>query len=409
MLGKMKNEKLSFGLDLGVQTLKASLVRTKDSENLELLGVHEVKTVGLKGPAVSDLNELSDCIQRAVHGLVEKTGHKVKHLNIGFGGDLITVRESGAVIPLVDHGNKVISVQDVRKVIHQARMLGIHLEEEILHDFPKYFKVDDVNTAINPAGLYGRKLSGQFLLVITNMTRLRNIAKAVNQAGYELGQAYFSSYAASQVAMDTKTRSQGVAFVDIGSTSTAVLIFKDGLLQQIEIIPWGGVNVTQSIAGQLGLVLDLAEDIKKSHAVAFKSVAENEEEILVKRETGYMPIKRIGISQAIGPEVDKFVDHVQSTIKASPYYHHLNAGIVMVGGGSLLPGLIERIEEATNLKVTTGVPTKGLNNSVLYAGVIGLAQMSSMSTSSSTVQNQSSKRWTSKLTNTFKELYQEYF
>ncbi|MBP6342659.1 MAG: cell division protein FtsA [Candidatus Omnitrophica bacterium] len=408
MLQTFKGEKLSYGLDLGVQTMKASLVRTKDSENLELLGVHEVKTVGLKGAAVSDLNELSDCIQRAVSGLVNKTGFRVKTLNIGMGGDLVTVRESGAVIPLVDHGNKVINAQDVKKVKQQARLLGVHLEEEIIHDFAKCFKVDDVNTAINPAGLYGRKLSGSFLLVITNLTRMRNIAKAVNQAGFELGQIYFSSYAASQVALDQKSRKDGIAFIDVGSTSTAVLFYKDGLLQQIELIPWGGVNVTQSIAGQLSLVLDLAEDIKKSHAVAHKT-SESEEEILVKRETGYMPIKRIGISKAIGPEIDKFVDMVQKVIKDSPNYHHLNAGVVMVGGGSLLPGLIERIEEATNLRVTSGVPTKGLNNSALYAGVIGLAQMSSIDAINSAIAAQAPKNWTTRLTNSFKELYQEYF
>lgn len=409
MMRKFKGEKLFYGLDLGVQTLKASLVRTQDANNLELLGVHEVKTVGLKGSAVSDLNELSDCIQRAVQGLVAKTGHKVKSLNIGMGGDLVTIRESSSVIPLVDHGNKVISAQDIKKVKEQARLLGVHLEEEILHDFPKYFKVDDVNTAINPSGLYGRKLSGSFLLVITNMTRLRNIAKAVNQAGFELGHAYFSSYAASQVALDQKARMDGVAFIDVGSTSTAVLIFKDGLLQHIELIPWGGVNVTQSIAGQLSLVLDLAEDIKKSHAIAQKTSTDNEEEILVKRENGYMPIKRAGISQAIGPEVDKFVEHVQKVIKGSSFYQSLNAGIVMVGGGSLLPGLIERIEEATNLKVTTGVPTNGLNNSVVYAGVIGLAQMSSINSINLTMNAQVSKNWTARLSNSFKELYQEYF
>ena len=409
MLRKLKGEKLAYGLDLGVQTMKVSLVRTQDSDNLELLGVHEIKTAGLKGAAVSDLNELSDCIQRAVQALVNKTGFKVKSLNIGLGGDLISVRESGAVIPLVDHGNKVISAQDIRKVKQQARLLGIHLEEEILHDFPKYFKVDDVNTAINPAGLYGRKLSGSFLLVITNMTQMRNIAKAVNQAGFELGHTYFSSYAASQVAVDHKTRTEGVAFIDVGSTSTAVLIFKDALLQHIELIPWGGVNVTQSIAGQLNLVLDLAEDIKKSHAVAHKTSTDNEEEILVKRETGYMPIKRAGISQAICPEVDKFVEHVRNAVKGSPYYHHLNAGIVMVGGGSLLPGLIERVEEATNLRVTTGFPTKGLNNSVVYAGVIGLAQLSSINALNIVKADQTPKNWTARLSNSFKELYQEYF
>jgi cell division protein FtsA len=409
MLSKIKREKFCCGLDLGVQTVKAGLVRAQDMDNLELLGVHEVKTAGLKDSAVSDLNEFSDCIQKAVGGLIQKTGLKIKSVHIGLGGDLVGVRESSAVIPLLDHGNKVINQQDVKKVRHQARLLGIQLEEEILHDFPKYFKVDDVNTAINPAGLYGRKLGGNFLLLLTNLTRMRNIAKAVNQAGFELGQPCFSSYAASQVALDKKAKSDGVALIDIGSTSTAILIFKEGLLQSVQLIPWGGSNVTQSIAGQLNLALDLAEEIKKSHAVAQKGTPDGEEEILVKREQGYMPIKRAGISQAIGPEIDKFIEHIQRSIKESEYYHHLNAGLVMVGGGSLLPGLIERIEETTNLTVGTGMLTKGLNNSALYAGVIGLAQMNCMQTLNLALAAKTPKHWTATLSNTFKELYQEYF
>ncbi len=409
MLPKIKREKFSCGLDLGVQTMKAGLVRAQDMDNLELLGVHEMKTAGLKDFAVSDLNEFSDCIQKTVAGLSHKTGFKINTIHIGMGGDLINVRESSAVIPLLDHGNKVITGQDVKKVRHQARLLGIHLEEEILHDFPKYFKVDDVNTAINPVGLYGRKLGGHFLLLLTNLTRMRNIAKAVNQAGFELGESYFSSYAASVVALDKKAKADGVALIDIGSTSTAILIFKDGLLQNVQVIPWGGSHVTQSIATQLNLALDLAEEIKKSHAVAHKTSPDNEEEILVKREHGYMPIKRAGISQAIGPEVDKFIEHIQKSIKGSEYYHHLNAGLVMVGGGSLLPGLIERIEEVTNLSVSNGMLTKGLNNSALYAGVIGLAQMNCTQTMNLALAAKTPKHWTTTLSNSFKELYQEYF
>jgi len=409
MLPNMKREKFCCGLDLGVQTMKASLVRAQDVDNLELLGVQEVKTAGLKDGAVSDLNEFSDGIHKVVTALSHKTGLKIKTIHIGMGGDLVGVRESSAIIPLLDRGNKVINQQDVRKVREQARLLGVQLEEEILHDFPKYFKVDDVNTAINPVGLYGRKLGGHFLLLLTNLTRMRNIAKAVNQAGFELGQTLFSSYAASQVALDKKAKNDGVALIDIGAISTAILIFKDGLLQSVQLIPWGGAHVTQSIASQLNLALDLAEDIKKSHAVAQKSSADMEEEILVKREQGYMPIKRAGISQAIGPEIDKFIEHIQRSVKGSEYYHHLNAGLVMVGGGSLLPGLIERIEEITNLTVSTGMLTKGLNNSSLYAGVIGLAQMNCTQTLNLALAAKTPKHWTATLSNTFKELYQEYF
>ena len=82
MLPKIKREKFSCGLDLGVQTMKAGLVRAQDMDNLELLGVHEMKTTGLKDSAVSDLNEFSDCIQKTVTGLSHKTGFKIKTVHI---------------------------------------------------------------------------------------------------------------------------------------------------------------------------------------------------------------------------------------------------------------------------------------------------------------------------------------
>jgi len=81
----------------------------------------------------------------------------------------------------------------------------------------------------------------------------------------------------------------------------------------------------------------------------------------------------------------------------------------MVGGGSLLPGLIERIEETTNLTVSTGMLTKGLNNSSLYAGVIGLAQMNCTQALNLALAAKTPKHWTATISNTFKELYQEYF
>ena len=74
-------------------------------------------------------------------------------------------------------------------------------------------------------------------------------------------------------------------------------------------------------------------------------------EILVKREKGYIPIRRESVCEAVNWEIENFLTHLETVVKGSYLYHHLNKGIVMVGGGSLLPGAIERIEERVN---TTG-------------------------------------------------------
>ena len=81
----------------------------------------------------------------------------------------------------------------------------------------------------------------------------------------------------------------------------------------------------------------------------------------------------------------------------------------MVGGSSLLPGLLERIEERVNLPVAMGAATKGLNNAALYASSIGLAQMHYLKSRRETIDIKSAKNFKDKIVQTVKDLCQEYF
>lgn len=407
-----KIAKVSYfcGLDVGTHAIKASLIRAHDADNLELLGVFEVRTTGLKEASISDITELADGINRVMDGLMQKTGIKVDAVQLGLSADLLSSRRSGAIIPLIDSGTKVIARSDVQKVNHQARLLGAQLDEEIIHDFPQFYKVDDANVALNPIGLYGRKLETHLLLLVANAVRVRNLTKAVHQAGFEVNQVGFSSYAACQVAVEKDIREQGCALIDIGAHMTSVLFFKKGMLGDLQFIPWGGSYVTQSIAERLSLTVDMAEDIKKAHAVAAKtSPQDNAGEILVKREKGYMPIRREAVCEAVNWEIENLLTHLETVVKGSPLYHQLNKGIVMVGGAALLPGLIERIEERTNLPVVMGATTNGLNNAVVYAGSIGLAQMHYLKQQENIFDIRRAKNFKEGVINAFKEVAQEYF
>ncbi len=398
------------GLDIGTQSVKASIIRARDAENLELLGVSETKTLGLREASISDITELAESIARAVEGVVEKTGIKVNAVQLGLSADLLTSRRSTAIIPLIDSGTKVIAKSDLVKVNHQARLLGAQLDEEIIHDFPQQYKVDDANVALNPIGLYGRKLETSLLLLVANAVRVRNLTKAVHQAGFEVNQVGFSSYAACEVAVDKQAKEEGCAVIDIGAHMTAVLFFKKGKLGDLQFIPWGGSYVTQSIAERLSLTIDMAEDIKKTHALAVKTApAEHAGEILVKREKGYMPIRREAVCEAVNWEIENLLTHLEAVVKGSSMYHDLNKGIVMVGGAALLPGLIERIEERTNLPVAMGAATNGLNNAVIYAGSIGLAQMHYLKRKDETLDIRQVKNFKDRIVNALKDVAQEYF
>lgn len=398
------------GLDLGTHTMKASIVRARDEENLDLLGVFETRATGFKEASISDISELALCIQRTVQGVMAKTGVKVHAVQLGVSGSFLTTRRSTAIIPLIDSGTKVISKFDLRRVDTQAKLLGVNLEEEIIHDFPQWYKIDDINTSINPTGLIGRKIESSLLLLTANSVRLRNLTKAVHQAGFEVNSVACAGYAASDVAIDSADKALGCALVDIGANITSVIFFKNGIVGDVQFIPWGGNYVTQSIAERLSLTIDLAEEIKKTHAVANQAdPKEVSGEILVKREKGYIPIRRESVCEAVNWEIENFLTHLETVIKGSYLYHHLNKGIVMVGGGSLLPGAIERIEERVNTTVRMGAATPGLNNSALYAASIGLARMHYLKKKQESIGIKTPLNFRDKIINSVKELCQEYF
>ncbi len=410
MFKRMAQQQYFCGLDLGTHTMKSSIVCAKDEENLDLLGVFETRTTGFKEASIDDITELADCIQRTVQGVMQKTGIRIHAVQLGVSGSFLATRRTSAVIPLVDSGTKVISKFDLRRVDHQAKMLGVNLDEEIIHDFPQWYKVDDINTSINPTGLIGRKIESSLLLLTAQALRMRNLTKAVHQAGFEVNSVAFGGYAASDVVVDKEDKAQGCALVDIGANITSVIFFKNGIVGDVQFIPWGGDFVTQSIAERLSLTVDLAEEIKKTHAVANQpNPKEVSGEILVKREKGYIPIRRESVCEAVNWEIENFLTHLETVVKGSNLYHHLNKGIVMVGGGALLPGAIERIEERINTPVRMGAATPGLNNSAVYAATIGLGRMHYLKKVRESIGIRTPLNLKDKIVNSVKELCQEYF
>lgn len=412
MLRKFIGEKYCCGLDIGSQAVKVSIIKTGDDSTSSLLGVFETKTNGFKNGSVSDLGELSECIHAAIEGLTRRTGIKVKELQLGVGGGIITIRQGAAVIPLLDRGSKAITQRDVKKVQLQAKLLGAKMEDVVIHAFPQYYKVDDINIASNPIGLYGRKLEIKTLLIIINSTLLKNLTKAVNQAGYDVTNLFFSSLSCGLASLNEYQRRQGCILLDIGAAVSDLLIFHEGQLKYLATIPIGGDNITKSIATQLNLSSDLSENIKKSYASAIKHEGVNEEDVLIKKGDEYLPIKKEIISQAIEPVVDQLVNTVLSDVRNSDLWDQMNAGIIMVGGGSMLSGLAERIEQNANMPVKIGrihIAGKRLQHAAKYSASVGLALTGFNQNFTFSHQSKGHANAAAHFVSKIKELYQEYF
>ena len=412
MIKKIVGDKYFCGLDIGAYSIKAALIEARDSERPSLVGVFEAKTSGYKDASVADLEELTECIQHTMRGLTKKTRVKLKEIVLGISGELVQTRSSHAAIPLVDRGNKVINHRDLRKIHSQTKLLGVNMDEMVLHHFPQYYKVDDVNIALNPLGLFGRKLEMYSLLIITRNTLVKNLMTAVNQAGFDVARLFFSSYASSYASLKGEHKQLGSILIDLGSSFSNILMFKDGRLLTLIPIPLGGYHVSKNIAQELNLTFDLAEEIKKSYGCIPSTDQQGEEDILIKRRDGYLPIKKKSISDAIDPVTTRLIDELLEAVKGSELFDQMSRGIVLVGGGALLPGLPERLEQETNLPVQVGqihVAMRKLTFAPKFATAVGLAQSAILPADGELFAGQHQPKGIGRLLFRMKELYQEYF
>ena len=121
-------EKTFCGLDIGAQKIKAGILKAHDANRMELLGVYEQKTEGFDRSSVTDLGRFSECIYETISNLVDKTGVKVKSVQLGLGGELVEFRSTNTVIPISEKASRTIQKNDVLKINNQARLLGVKVE-----------------------------------------------------------------------------------------------------------------------------------------------------------------------------------------------------------------------------------------------------------------------------------------
>jgi cell division protein FtsA len=340
-------------LDVGSSKISAcaAQIRKRQVSNLFF---ESAASRGVRDGVIVDSIALIDAVEKLLRNLKKKSGINIKFLHVNISGQDIVTKHSRAIIPLAERGNKVITVSDMQRATEQARILGSSLEEEIIHIIPSSYSIDSKSNITNPIGLYSHKLEVDLFLVCGKMSSVETLSRVINQAGYEVSRMSFSGLATSKAVFDRKMKEGVTVFCDIGSDITEILIFRDGLLKDIEILPLGGNNLTFQIQEALKIPFDLAEDIKRSYGVVGdpEKLDENKE-ILVKKSDFYKPIKQKAVSQIVSTGAKLICLQIKEAVEKKIPLYEIN-NFVIVGRMMLLEGFIEMLEGSLGIQVRLG-------------------------------------------------------
>jgi cell division protein FtsA len=368
-------EDIVVGIDVGT-TKVCTLVARVEEDALRIMGVGIEPSEGVKKGVIVDLVAASQAIARSIEKAEQTSGMEINSALVSLAGAHVASINSRGVVGI--SGDSVDEV-DIERALEAARAVAIPHDREVIHVIQRGFVVDGQDGIKQPIGMHGYRLEVEAHIITAGATTVQNLRQAVAASGVEVEHFVLNPLASAEVVLNDTERSMGSIVCDMGGGTTDLAIYVDGDVWHTMVLPVGGNHITADIAQLLRLPIQQAEEIKKQYGHAIKGEVGMEETFSVRPfgEDNPVLISRHDLAHIIEARVEEIFSLALQEIKRSGYDGLLPAGMVLTGGGSLLPGIRQLASRALGMPVRTAQPEKlvGLAdrlNSPAFSTSVGL-------------------------------------
>jgi cell division protein FtsA len=376
----MQNDKIVVGLDIGTTKICVLVGRKNEFGKLEILGMGKAVSEGVVRGIVSNIDKTVDAIKKAIRQAEEQSGINIGVVNVGIAGQHIkSLQHNGSITR--NSAETEITVDDVNRLTNDMYRLVTPPGSEIIHVMPQDYKVDYEEGILDPVGMSGVRLEGNFHIITAQSTAINNINKCVTKAGLEIDNLILEPLASSMSVLSEEEKEAGVALIDIGGGTTDLAIFKDGIIRHAAVLPFGGNIVTSDIKQGCLVMQNQAEQLKVKFGKAISEEASDYEIVSIPglRDRAPKEISLKNLAHIIEARMEEIIELVYAEIQRTGHADKLAAGIVLTGGGSQLQNLVQLTEYVTGLDTRIGYPNEHLGKSrieavksPMYATTVGL-------------------------------------
>lgn len=388
----MSEGKIVVGVDIGTSKIVTIITRA-DDESVNVLGVCEVPSRGVKKGQIVDIKEAVDSINNSLDGAERMAGYSVSRIIASIGGSHIESQNSRGVVAVSAPAGE-ITESDLNRVIDAAKAVSLPSSRLIVHVLPRNYIVDGQEGIKDPIGMTGMRLEVDTHIISAASTSLSNLEKAFSQVGIDIDGIVFSGYASSLAVLSETEKELGVVLIDIGAGTTDISIYTEGSVAYSSVLPIGARHITNDLAIGLRISLESAEKIKiylsnsqkkpKAERLGetFERETRNADEVDLSSLRLPEDLRKVShktlTDGIIRPRLNEIFTMIGIETKRSGYAGLTPAGIVITGGGALTVGISDSAKRTLAMPVRIGIPInmKGLIDEIedsSFATVVGLA------------------------------------
>lgn len=373
------NERIVVGVDIGTTKVCAVVAAADDLNRVNVLGIGVAESEGLNRGVVVNIDKTVEAVKQAIHEAERAAGVSVRKVIVGIAGDHVQSFQSRGVITISNRDGE-INQRDVQRLLEDTMHVAMPADREILHVIPQDFIVDGQDGVADPVGMSAVRLEANVHIITGLISAAKNIYRCIEKAGYEVADIVLEPLASSFAVLHPDEKEVGVALIDIGGGTTDIAVFEDSTIRHTAVIAIAGNKVTDDIRKGLGVMRDQAELLKCNFGMSLADLVDQDEEITIPG-IGGRPEKSIGrttLAQIIQPRMEEVLEICAIEIKRSGYARHLAAGVVLTGGGAMIPGTVDLGQDILGLETRIGMPM-GLSGGMVeevsdpkYSTAVGL-------------------------------------
>lgn len=378
-----------------------------------ILASAEAPHNGVRRGTLVDLESITQSIRDVVDEVERQSGLELETVRVGIASTNAISENFTESIALK---STEVRASDRDKLLALAKAHGSQPGFEQILTLTGHFIVDGRPGVLNPLGMFGNSLGGLFHRVSVPEADLQNMIRAVNNAGLHIESVGYESLATAEAVLDSDERDMGSVCINFGAHLTHVVVYSSGIPIFSKDFPFGAHHITKDISIGLRTTQTEAERIKRDFAHAYFSSQDAHETFSLQTAEhlgGDREFTRGQLMHIVEPRVREILNYICNELKRLKVTQFFSKGIILTGGGSLIPGLCWVAEDVFGVSARVGYPlnltgvTEGLR-SPLCTSTIGL--LSPLFTSEESQSNQTWRRsegglfgWARSIWDKFKE------
>ncbi len=310
------------GLDIGHDMLRAVEVENADKARPVISRYHEMALPdgAVRSGEVREVYTVAAAIKR----LWAAGGFKTNDVVLGIGNQRVLARD--LVVPRMP-------LSQIRESLpfQVQEMLPVPVSEALLDFYPISEATSESGPVINGLLVAAIKES-----VVANVS-------AVRQAGLSPVHVDLIPFALTRALIRGPLARGTVALIDIGASTTNVVVATNGVPQFVRMIPTGGNEINRALVSQLELSPGQAENVKRTRGYNSGPVRDENER---------------RVSEVIQNSTREILTSLRNTINYFTNIHPNEPiqGVVLSGGGARLAGFGQALSELIRIQVIPAAP-----------------------------------------------------